>query len=172
MYFKDGLSDIMSPKKLQDCGSFFYIIKQSIGFILFFLIVIFFSFIKKSFLFKNAHIFFLCSIILCILPHAPIIGIILNGARRWIHCGFFIAQPVELLKPFFILFFAKFCIKQYYQPHIIFMGFIITSLVIGIILLSQPDFGQMIIILTTGFLMLISLQNNLKKDLTLSCISV
>ena len=37
----------------------------------------------------------------------PIIGVEVNGAKRWLDLYFFRLQPVELLKPFFILATVK-----------------------------------------------------------------
>jgi cell division protein FtsW len=100
----------------------------------------------------------------------PVIGVMLNGAKRWINCFFFIAQPIEIFKPFFIVMCAKFFIKQYFQPHRMLIGFIIISFVTSVVLLLQPDYGQMIILLTTGFLMFVSTQKNIKMIVSISFI--
>ena len=41
------------------------------------------------------------------LALVPIIGVEVKGAKRWLDLYFFRLQPIELLKPFFILMTVK-----------------------------------------------------------------
>ena len=82
------------------------------------------SVIKTELLIKLVVPFFILSFILLAL--VPIIGIEVKGAKRWLDFYFFRLQPIEILKPLFILttvkiltlekfkkFSNKICIKFY-----------------------------------------------------------
>ena len=45
--------------------------------------------------------------IIYFLALVPIIGVEVKGAKRWIDLYFFRLQPIEILKPFFILMTVK-----------------------------------------------------------------
>ena len=68
-------------------------------------IMIIISFIKTEILTKSLLPLFIISFIFLAL--VPIIGIEVKGAKRWIDLYFFRLQPIEILKPFFILMTAK-----------------------------------------------------------------
>ena len=63
------------------------------------------SYIKKSFLKKSIIPIFVISLILLIL--VPMIGVEIKGAKRWLDLFFFRLQPIELIKPFFVLITAN-----------------------------------------------------------------
>jgi cell division protein FtsW len=65
-----------------------------------------FNFIIKTEILINLVIpLFIVSFILLAL--VPIIGVEVKGAKRWIDLYFFRLQPIEILKPFFILMTVK-----------------------------------------------------------------
>ena len=53
------------------------------------------------------HVTFLFIISFIFLALVPIIGVEVKGAKRWIDLYFFKLQPIEILKPFFILVTVK-----------------------------------------------------------------
>ena len=59
------------------------------------------SIIETSFLKKIVIPIFAISFIFLAL--VPVIGVEVKGAKRWLEFYFFRLQPIELLKPFFIL---------------------------------------------------------------------
>ena len=68
-------------------------------------LMILISFIKTSFLKKIIFpLFIICFIFLALVP---IIGIEVKGSKRWLDFYFFRLQPIEILKPFFILVTVK-----------------------------------------------------------------
>ena len=73
----------------------------------------------------------------------PIIGVEIKGAKRWIDFYFFRLQPIEILKPFFILMTAKILTYEKFKTSQIryFLSFILLCSVI-ILLIDQPDLGQ------------------------------
>ena len=91
---------------------------------------------------------FLFLLILLIL--VPFIGVEVKGSRRWLNIFFLRLQPVELIKPFFILMTARILCSQLFDKNFIsyFLSFfILTSIVL--LLINQPDFGQSVLIVST-----------------------
>ena len=80
----------------------------------------------------------------------PVIGVEIKGAKRWLDLFFFRLQPIELIKPFFVLITANIITsrkgKNLKYSH--FLSLILLSFII-ILLLNQPDVGQSILLITT-----------------------
>ncbi len=90
-------------------------------------------------------LFFLSFVLLAIVP---IIGVEVKGAKRWIDLYFFRLQPIEILKPFFILMTAKLLTFEKFehsQVKYIFSFMLLGSIVI--LLVNQPDLGQSILLI-------------------------
>ena len=81
------------------------------------------------------------------LALVPVIGIEVKGAKRWLDLYFFRLQPVELLKPFFILVTVKILTFEKVKNKNIkyILSFLILVSVI-ILLIDQPDLGQTILL--------------------------
>ncbi len=78
-----------------------------------------------------------------------LIGPEIKGATRWIPLGFFSLQPSEFLKPSLIVFTAWMLSEKYHNP--LFPGRKIALAVFALsvaLLITQPDFGQTILITT------------------------
>ena len=80
----------------------------------------------------------------------PIIGVEVKGAKRWIDLYFFRLQPIEILKPFFILMTVKILVLDKFKNSQIryIMSFVLLCSVI-ILLIDQPDLGQSILLILT-----------------------
>ena len=109
-------------------------------------IMIVISLIKTEILIKIIFPLFIISFILLAL--VPIIGVEVKGAKRWLDFYFFRLQPVEILKPFFILMTVKILTfnKLQHSQLKYFLSFILLSAVI-ILLIDQPDLGQTILLI-------------------------
>ena len=85
-----------------------------------------------------------------LLAIVPIVGIEVKGAKRWIDLYFFRFQPIEILKPFFILMTAKLLTFEKFQDSQIkyIFSFILLGSVV-ILLVNQPDLGQSILLIGT-----------------------
>ena len=81
------------------------------------------------------------------LALVPLIGVEVKGAKRWLDFYFFRLQPIEILKPFFILVTVKILTMEKFQNSQIkyFLSFLLLSSVI-ILLIDQPDLGQSILL--------------------------
>ena len=106
------------------------------------------SYIKISFLKKTILPIFVISLILLIL--VPFFGVEIKGAKRWLDLLIFRLQPIELIKPFFVLITASLLSnsKEKNLKYSYFLSLILLS-VITILLLNQPDVGQSILLITT-----------------------
>src|SRR3989344_228896 len=97
--------------------------------------------------------FFLFSLFLLALVFAPVIGLSLKGAARWLQFGSFTFQPSEILKLCFIVYLAAFFeskkqrVTDIIEGFVPFLGF---SALAGVFLAAQPDLGTLGVILFTG----------------------
>ena len=91
---------------------------------------------------------FILSLIMLLL--VLFIGIEVKGSKRWLNFFLFRFQPIELLKPFFVVVIAIILSRNNFLTSKIsyFYSFIIL-LVPSIILLNQPDVGQTILLIVT-----------------------
>ena len=110
--------------------------------------MIFISIIETSFLKKFVIPLFLISFLFLAL--VPIIGVEVKGAKRWLDFYFFRLQPIEILKPFFILITVKILTLERLENSSLkyISSFLLLSLVI-ILLIDQPDLGQSILLIGT-----------------------
>jgi cell division protein FtsW len=107
--------------------------------------MIFISIIKTEIFIKLIIPLFIIAFLFLAL--VPIIGIEVKGAKRWIDFYFFRLQPIEILKPFFILMAVKILTFERFKNSQIkyLLSFILLCCVI-ILLIDQPDLGQSILI--------------------------
>ena len=125
-------------------------------------IMILISLIKTELLIKFVVPLFVVSFIFLAL--VPIIGIEVKGAKRWVDLYFFRLQPIEILKPFFILVTVKILTLEKLKNSQV--KYILSFLILGsviILLIDQPDLGQSILLIgswvATVFISGVSLVN-------------
>jgi len=129
------------------------------GFIPGILIAYFFYKLNLNILKKFSLFLFLLNLILLILVFFPSIGVEIYGSRRWLKFGPFMFQPLEFLKVTFLVYLcawlsSKVKINKKNIPENNWKApfvFLTLLVVIGIILLFQPDFSSF------GLIFLISL---------------
>ncbi len=109
------------------------------------LIMLIISAVKTEIFVKFVFPLFFISFILLAL--VPIIGIEVKGAKRWIDLYLFRLQPIEILKPFFILMTVKILTYDKFENSQFkyILSFVSLSAVI-ILLIDQPDLGQSILL--------------------------
>ena len=85
---------------------------------------------------------------LLLLVLVPIIGVEVKGAKRWLNFYLFGLQPIEILKPFFILVTVKILtfdkLKNSQLKY--FLSFLLLAIIITF-LIDQPDLGQSILLI-------------------------
>ena len=109
-------------------------------------IMIVISLIKTELLIKLTVPLFIVTFFL--LAIVPIIGVEVKGAKRWIDFYLFRLQPVEILKPFFILITVKILtLEKLKNSQIKYILSFILLVSVTILLIDQPDLGQSILII-------------------------
>lgn len=97
------------------------------------------------------------TIVLLGLVLFPSIGVVGNGARRWLQVGPGTFQPAELAKVAVVVYVANYLSKKEGILHRFWTGFLPPLLVMGLVcalILPQPDLGSVCIIgLVTGTLL-------------------
>ena len=116
---------IASDKLNTNDYSFFF--KHFIFILLGVFIIFFLSSIDKETLLKFSVIFFLVSLIFLIL--VPFIGVEVKGSKRWIDLNFLPRfQPIELVKPFLIIFISIILSSQKYTN--IYIKYLLTFFIL------------------------------------------
>jgi cell division protein FtsW len=98
---------------------------------------------------QAAPFLFLCGAALLVLVLIPGIGREVNGSQRWISLHFATLQPSELMKLAVVLYAADYTVRKAAQMHSFRKGFLplfVVMLVVGWLLLREPDFGAFVVI--------------------------
>ena len=145
LFFSLVSTSLIASDKL-DTNSYFFFFKH-LTFVLIGLGIIFIlSYIEIKTLYIISIYTFLLSLILLFL--VPIIGIEVKGSKRWLELIFLPRlQPIELVKPFFIIILSLIISHEKLSNYVTKFGFsLILTLLVTLLLLIQPDFGQTLII--------------------------
>ena len=144
LFFSYSSTSSLAGERLNKDYYFFF--SKHLSFvILSLLIMILISAIDKLLLKKLVTPLFIFSFIFLAL--VPIIGSEVKGAKRWLDLYYFRLQPIEILKPFFILMTVKILTleKLKNSKAKYFFSFLLLCSVI-ILLIDQPDLGQSILL--------------------------
>jgi len=145
LFFSFSSTSSLAGERLNKAYYFFFS-KHLIFTLLSLFIMFFISAIETSLLKKTVVPLFIIFFILLIL--VPIIGVEVKGAKRWLNLYFFRLQPIELLKPFFILATVQILTLNKLQNSQVKHLFSFSLLVsIVILLIDQPDLGQSILLI-------------------------
>ncbi len=98
---------------------------------------------------KLAPWLFVASLLLLVLVLLPVVGRVINGARRWIHVGAFSMQPSEIAKLAIAMYAANYMVrkmdvKENFLRAVTPMA--IALAVVGLLLLAEPDMGAFMVI--------------------------
>ena len=128
---------------------FHYLVRQllylGIGFVAVLVIVR----IPINFWRKLSVFLILISLLLLVLVLVPHIGRSVNGSRRWIAFGPFSLQVSEFVKLAVVLYVAGFLVRRQTEIRTQISGFIkpmVLFVLVGILLLLEPDFGATMVI--------------------------
>ena len=103
---------------------------------------------------KLAPILFGITILLLIAVLIPGVGKGVNGAKRWISFGFMNFQPSELMKFAVVIFAASYTVQRQEYLHSFVKGLVpmgVAVMIIGALLLWQPDMGAFVVIALIAF---------------------
>ena len=145
-------TSIMSEKMNKQ--TYFFFIKHLIFVSISLFLILAISIQEKNKLIKFLPFLFFISILILVL--VPIFGVEIKGSKRWLDLRIFpLFQPVELVKPFFIIFVAKIIIlnekTNIYRRYL--YSFLILLLIVTF-LINQPDIGQTLLLTLTWVTMI------------------
>ena len=145
LFFSLVSTSLIASDKL-DTNNYFFFFKHLIFILLGISVLIFFSSLSEKNLFKISLYLFFISIFFLIL--VPIIGVEVKGSRRWLNLFFLPRfQPIELVKPFVIIFIATIlCIEKNFNIFFKYVISFIAILPIIFLLVIQPDIGQTLLV--------------------------
>jgi|TARA_B100000787_G_scaffold133418_1_gene102296 cell division protein FtsW len=145
LFFSLVSTSLIASDKL-DTNNYFFFFKHLAYIFLGVIVLIFFSCIEEKKLFKISIFLFATSLFFLFL--VPIIGTEVNGSKRWLDLFYLPRfQPIELVKPFTIMFLATILSSEkhfniYYKYFISF----IVIVPVSFLLMMQPDIGQTLLI--------------------------
>jgi len=107
--------------------------------------------IPTAFWQKYAGKIFLIGVLLLVLVLIPGIGRVVNGSRRWISLFVINLQPSELMKVATVLYAADYTVRKSHLLHSLKEGFLplfIAMVAVAFLLLREPDFGALMVVMT------------------------
>tara|TARA_Y100000588_G_scaffold291361_1_gene310466 strand:- start:669 stop:1799 length:1131 start_codon:yes stop_codon:yes gene_type:complete len=149
LFFSLVSTSLIASDKL-NTNSYYFFIKHLVFIFLAMLMLIIFSFFEKIKLFNICLVLF--SLFFICLVLVPFIGVEVKGSKRWMDIGGPLPpfQPIELLKPFFIVLIAS--LLSFNSNKKIYFNYFLSFLVVFpiiLLLISQPDIGQTLLIVMT-----------------------
>ena len=146
LFFSLVSTSLIASDKL-DTNSYFFFFKHLIYIFIGIFIIFIFSSLKTNQLFRYSYFLFFITLFALLL--VPIIGVEVKGSKRWIDLFFLPRfQPIELLKPFFIIMISTILCSV--RTSNIYLKYLLSTILVSIIalfLIMQPDIGQTLLII-------------------------
>jgi cell division protein FtsW len=145
LFFSLASTSLIASDKMET-NNYFFFFKHLAYIFIGITILIFFSSLSRKNLFKLSIYLFVISLFFLLL--VPIIGTEVKGAKRWLNLFFLPRfQPVELVKPFIIIFLAT-ILSSEKNIHIYYKYFLSFIVIVPpiLLLMIQPDIGQTLLI--------------------------
>ena len=145
LFFSLASTSLIASDKLET-NNYFFFFKHLVYIFLGIAILIFFSSLSEKNLFRLSIFLFFISLFSLFL--VPIVGTEVHGAKRWLDLFFLPRfQPIELVKPFTIIFLAT-ILSSEKNIHIYYKYFVSFFVIVPIffLLMMQPDIGQTLLI--------------------------
>lgn len=103
---------------------------------------------------KMSPYLFLFGIVLLILVLVPGIGKVVNGSRRWLSLVVINLQPSEFVKLFIAMYAADYAVRKAAKMDSFTKGFmpmVAVMILVGLLLLHEPDFGAFAVTAAIAF---------------------
>ena len=145
-------TSVMSEKLNKQ--TYFFFIKHLIFVSISLFLILAISIQEKNKLIKFLLFLFFISIL--ILALVPVFGVEIKGSKRFMDLRIFpLFQPVELVKPLFIIFVAKIIIlNEKINVYRRYLYSFLVLLLIVLFLINQPDLGQTLLLTLTWITMI------------------
>jgi len=146
LFFSLVSTSLIASDKL-DTNSYFFFFKHLIYIFIGIFIFFIFSSLKTNQLFRYSYFLFFITLFALLL--VPIVGVEVKGSKRWIDLFFLPRfQPIELLKPFFIIMISTILCSV--RTSNIYLKYLLSTILVSIIalfLIMQPDIGQTLLVI-------------------------
>jgi cell division protein FtsW len=146
LFFSLVSTSLIASDKL-DTNSYFFFFKHLIYILIGIFIIFIFSSLKTNQLFRYSYFLFFITLFALLL--VPIVGVEIKGSKRWIDLFFLPRfQPIELLKPFFIIMISTILCSV--RTSNIYLKYLLSTILVSIIalfLIMQPDIGQTLLVI-------------------------
>ena len=145
-------TSIMSEKMNKQ--TYFFFIRHLIFVSASLFLIIIISIQEKNKLVNFLFLLFFISIL--ILALVPVFGVEIKGSKRWIDLHIFpVFQPIELVKPLFIIFAAKIIVlNEKTNIYRRYLYSFLALLFIIMLLVNQPDLGQTLLLMSAWITMI------------------
>ena len=144
LFFSFSSTSFIADERLNKDYYFFFqkhLLYALVSFSLMIVISLFDTSLLNKILLPIFLVFFITMILV------PFFGIEVKGAKRWLNFYIFRFQPIEFIKPFFILIVAQIISSHWIKSLNLsyFLSFILLSAII-LLLILQPDLGQSVLL--------------------------
>ncbi len=148
-------SAVYASEKFGD--NLFFLKRHFISLVLGLIFALCFMRAEFEFLRRHSRKFIVASLLLLVLVLVPGLGLSIGGARRWLRIGSLQFQPVEIIKPFFLLYLADFLDRKFLRQNslaAVYLPLLLVICVVSGLVLLQPDLGSSIELALIGFILL------------------
>ena len=122
---------------------------------------------------KVSPYLFLLGLLLLIIVLIPGLGHKVNGSRRWLSLIVFNLQPSEFMKLFVAMYASDYVLRKSKEIGTFLKGFLPMAtaiIVVGLLLIKEPDFGALAVI--SGIAALILILGGINKNILLGLLFV
>ena len=146
LFFSLVSTSLIASDKL-NTNNYSFFLKHLIFIVLGVGLIFIFSLIDQENLMNISLVIFLLSLVTLFL--VPIIGVEVKGSKRWIDLYLLPRfQPIELVKPFLIIFISIILSSEKFKNiHLKYSFSFLITLMIVLLLAVQPDIGQTLLVL-------------------------
>ena len=147
LFFSLASTSLIASDRL-NTNSYYFFIKHFLFILLGLFMMLLFSLIRDDLIVKISIIVFILSFILLLL--VPVVGAEVKGSKRWLDLPLLPRfQPIELIKPFYIVILASLLNLKKYNLYFKYLLTLLIIVPIVLLLISQPDIGQSMLIIFT-----------------------
>jgi len=145
LFFSLVSTSLIASDKL-DTNNYFFFFKHFVYIAIGMIVLIIFSSLSKKSLFKISFYLFFISLFFLFL--VPVLGTEVKGSKRWLNLFFLPRfQPIELVKPFIIIFIATIlCSEKGFNIYFKYLLTFVAIVPACLLLMMQPDIGQTLLI--------------------------
>jgi cell division protein FtsW len=143
----------------QHIGAFYFLKKHSLFISMGFVVACIAARTELKTLEKHSFLLMLLAVIMLLAVFLPVIGMRINGARRWLNLIITSFQPVEAVKLILVIYLSSYLVRHRDSVEYKLFGVVKPIMVSGLVivlLLAQPDFGSsaLVIAVTVGMIWL------------------